>query len=68
MGAQGARASPENPRIQTIIRADSRKTDIDFLSLVERIAYLYISSVAYRATRKIRYFPSSLLYNLDWKG
>jgi hypothetical protein len=27
MGAQGARASPENPRIQTVIRVDPRKAD-----------------------------------------
>jgi hypothetical protein len=27
MRAQGSRASPENPRIQTVIRADPRKAD-----------------------------------------
>jgi hypothetical protein len=27
MRAQGARASPESPRIQTVIRADPRKAD-----------------------------------------
>jgi hypothetical protein len=30
MRAQEARASPENPRIQTVIRADSRKADKRF--------------------------------------
>jgi hypothetical protein len=28
MRAQGARASPESPRIQTVIRADPRKADV----------------------------------------
>jgi hypothetical protein len=28
MRAQGARASPESPRIQIVIRADPRKADI----------------------------------------
>jgi hypothetical protein len=28
MRAQGARASPENPRIQTIIQADPRMADV----------------------------------------
>jgi hypothetical protein len=28
MRAQNARASPEIPRIQTVIRADSRKADV----------------------------------------
>ena len=35
MRAQNARASPESPRIQTIIRADSRKADVDGLVFFE---------------------------------
>jgi hypothetical protein len=34
MRAQGARGSPENPRIQNIIRADPRKADVLILLLV----------------------------------
>ena len=33
MRAQRARASPENPRIQTVIRADPRKADISSIKI-----------------------------------
>jgi hypothetical protein len=36
MRAQSARASPESPRIQTVIRADPRKADNVFYPLAGR--------------------------------
>jgi hypothetical protein len=37
MRAQDARASPEGPRIQTVIRADPRKADVDLDEIRVRI-------------------------------
>ena len=52
--AQDSRASPENPRIQTVIRADPRKAD-DISSI---FGFVWVVARSPRSSRSPRYCPA----------
>jgi hypothetical protein len=45
MRVQRARASPESPRIQTVIRADPRKADDVLVILIRSIIYFTLFNI-----------------------
>ena len=71
MRAQGVRASPGSPRIQTVIRADPRKADVTGISDLKAAAFenvnlsnleLYIVMPGFACVRRKWFFSRFLCF------